>query len=73
MIESILLVEGSSVDEEALRSCSLSNAKQLVFGRFGHGHVLHVRATTAADLSRAMADFASVPGVNTVLTLAMRT
>ena len=52
MIESILLVEGTNVDEDALRSRSLSNAKQLVFGRFGQGH--------------------GVPGVKTVVTLALR-
>ena len=72
MIESILLVEGTNVDEDALRSRSLRNAKQLVFGRFGQGHVLHVAATTVEDLSGAMADFAGVPGVKTVATLALR-
>ena len=72
MIESILLVEGTNVDEDALRSRSLRNAKQLVLGRFGPGHVLHVAATTAEDLNGAMAEFAAVPGVKTVATLALR-
>ena len=72
MIESILLVEGTDVDHETLRSRSLQNAKQLVFGRLGGGHVLHVSATKAEDLTRAIVDFAAVPGVESVVTLALR-
>src|SRR5215510_4138172 len=43
MIESLVLIETANADEEALRSMSLSNAKQLVLGRVpSMGTVLHV-------------------------------
>ena len=72
MIESVLLVNGKAGVEDALRSVSLANAKQLVFGRFGAtGTILHVAATAEADLQRAILDFAKVSGVSSVLTLAI--
>jgi hypothetical protein len=73
MIESLLLVESSTANEEALRSLSLSNAKQIVLGTApSTGTVLHVAATTAADLSNALVKFAQVKGVKGVLTLLVR-
>lgn len=70
MLESLLLVESNTPNEEALRSLSLSNAKQMVLGTApSTGTVLHVAATTAADLSNAVVKFAQVKGVKGVLTL----
>jgi hypothetical protein len=72
MIESLVLIEGKSVKEEALR-ISLSNAKQLVIGSApGFGVILHVAATSLDDLGNALLDFAKVPGVSGVLTLTIR-
>jgi hypothetical protein len=72
MIESILLVRGTPEKADALRSVSLMNAKQLVFGRFStDGTILHVAATTEADLQRAIVEFLKVAGVKSVLTLAV--
>ncbi len=74
MVESLLLVEGSNVDGETLRSLSLANAKQLVYGRFGgNGTVLHLRATKVADLHNAVEAFSGVAGVTSVMSLAIRT
>jgi hypothetical protein len=74
MIESLILIEGSTVKEEALRSVSLANAKQLVIGRVpSTGTVLHVAANSPADLSNALLAFARVKGVKGVLTLTLRT
>jgi hypothetical protein len=73
MVESLVLVEDKNVDEESLRSLSLQNAKQVVIGSVpGGGVVLHVAATTSADLSRALVDFAKVPKVTQVTTLTVR-
>jgi hypothetical protein len=73
MVESLLLVESSTANEEALRSLSLSNAKQIVLGAApSMGVVLHVAATTPADLSNALVKFAQVKGVKGVLTLLVR-
>lgn len=70
---SIVLIEGNNVSEDALRSVSLGNAKQLVVGNaFGFGTILHVNATTAKDLTNALSDFARVPGVTGVIVLALR-
>ena len=72
MIESLVLIEGKSVKEEALR-ISLSNAKQMVIGSApGFGVILHVAATSLDDLGNALLDFAKVPGVSGVLTLTIR-
>jgi hypothetical protein len=73
MVESILLVEGEGVDRDRVRSLSLGNAKQLVFGHFAaHGLIVHVAATSREDLQRALLDFSQLPGVTGVLTLAVR-
>ncbi len=73
MIESVLLLDGQSIDSEKVRSISLANAKQLVWGRFaGTGVIVHVAATTIADLQKAIVQFSGVPGVSSVLTLAIR-
>ena len=73
MIESLILVEGSNVSEEDLRRVSLGNAKQLVVGSVPSGGVvLHVAATTPADLGAALVDFAKVPNVTQVLPLMLR-
>jgi len=74
MIESLILVEGRNVSEETLRSVSLGNAKQLVVGRVPEsGVVLHVAATSPADLGAALLEFSQVPNVTQVLTLTLRT
>lgn len=74
MIESVLLVDGKEIDAEKLRGVSLANAKQLVWGRFGgSGIVLHVAATTPADLQKAVFEFSGQKGVTSVMTLAVRT
>jgi len=73
MIESLVLIEGKNVHEDALR-ISLGNAKQLVIGKApGFGVILHIAATTSADLSNALHDFAKVKGVTGLVTLALRT
>jgi hypothetical protein len=73
MIESLILVEGRNVSEESLR-ISLANAKQLVVGRVPeNGVVLHVAATSPADLGAALLKFAQVPNVTDVMTLTLRT
>ena len=72
MIESVVLIEGQTVKQETL-VISLMNAKQLVIGRAGSiGVILHVAANSAADLGNALLDFAQVPGVTGVVTLALR-
>jgi hypothetical protein len=72
MVESLLLVHAKTGSEEKLRSLSLANAKQLVYGRFGtDGTILHVAANSAADLQKAILDFSNVSGVSSVLTLAV--
>ena len=74
MVESVLLIDGSNVDDGKLRSVSLANAKQLVWGRLaGTGVVLHVAATTPADLEKAIFTFSGEAGVTSVMTLAIRT
>ena len=70
---SLVLIEGQNVSEETLRSVSLSNALQLVVGdAYGFGVILHINATTPADLDNALRAFAQVSGVTGVLTLALR-
>jgi hypothetical protein len=74
MIDSLILVEGRNVSMETLRSLPLGNAKQLIVGSTpDSGVVLHVAATTPADLGAALLDFAQVPNVAQVLTLTLRT
>lgn len=72
MIEGVVLVEGASVDPETLW-ISLGNAKQLVIGRAGAmGAILHLAANSPVDFGKALLDFAQVPGVTGVSTLALR-
>lgn len=72
MIESVLLIKGSNEARDGLRSVSLQNAKQLVFGRFGeNGTVLHVAATAPADLQRAILELSEIAGITDVYTLAV--
>ncbi len=74
MIQSLILIEGKNVSIEALRSVSLGNAKQLVVGDApGFGVVLHIAAEAPVDLSNALSEFAQVPGVTGLMTLALRT
>ena len=72
MAESLLLIEGTGVDDEALRSRSLRNAKQLVFGRFANGHVVHLGLNSLEDLAEALSDLSKVTGVTGITTLAVR-
>ncbi len=73
MVVSLVLIEGKDVNEEALRSLSLSNALQLVIGNAsGFGTILDIRADSSAYLGQALLDFANVPGVTGVITLAIR-
>jgi hypothetical protein len=39
----------------------------------GFGVLLHVAATTPSDLSNALLEFAQIPGVTSIVTLALRT
>ncbi len=72
MIISLVLVEGKNLKKEALM-ISLMNAKQLIIGdASGFGWILHIAATTSADLGKALLDFAKIQGVNNVVTLALR-
>jgi hypothetical protein len=72
MIESLILVEGRGLKKENL-GISLMNAKQLVLGSApSFGMILHVAATTAADLSKALIDFSAIHGVTNVTTLSIR-
>jgi hypothetical protein len=72
MVESLLLIDGTDIDTERLRSLSLANAKQLLLGRLGTGSVLHVAASSSDDLRKATDDFSRVAGVSGVTTLAIR-
>lgn len=73
MIQSLILIEGNGVKKEDL-TFSLSNAKQLVIGRNpGFGWIVHVAATSHADLGKALLAFAKISGVTAVTTLAIRT
>ncbi|TBW32786.1 hypothetical protein E0E54_18340 [Azotobacter chroococcum] len=73
MIEGLFLIEGQSLNEEALRSISLDMAKQLVIGSApGGGIILHIAAESPAYLRTALLEFAQAPGVTKVLTLALQ-
>ena len=72
MVEILLLVEGTDVDMEALRRQSLRNAKQLLFGRFGHGEIVHLGMNSFDDLAGALTDLSGVTGVTSITTLALR-
>ena len=72
MIISLVLIEGTDLDEQDL-GISLGNAKQIVVGRaYGFGIILHIAATTPADLRNALIEFAQIPGVADVTLLASR-
>ena len=72
MIISLVLIEGMEIEEQAL-GISLGNAKQIVVGRaYGFGIILHIAATTPADLRNALTEFAQIPGVTDVTLLATR-
>jgi hypothetical protein len=74
MILSLVLIEGKNVSAETLRSVSLGNAKQLVVGNAqGFGVILHIAAESPVYLGNALREFAQVPGVTGVVTLALRT
>jgi hypothetical protein len=73
MINSLVLIEGTSVKEETLKF-SLTNAKQVVIGYSpSFGVILHVGANTTADLANALLDFTKVSGVTAVLPLHIKT
>jgi len=73
MTVGLVVIEGHNVSEEALRSTSLMNAKQLVIGRAPEiGIVLHLAASSSSDFSAALAKFAAVSGVSGVLTVVVR-
>jgi len=72
MIESIVLIEGKNIKNEALM-ISLSNAKQLLIGGApGFGVILHLAANSSTDLGNALLAFSKVPDITGVLTLALR-
>ena len=72
MIESIVLIEGKNIKNEALM-ISLSNAKQLLIGSApGFGVILHLAASSSTDLGNALLAFSKVPDVTGVLTLALQ-
>lgn len=74
MLLSLVLIEGEDVSRETLRSVSLGNAKQLVIGNAeGFGLLLHIAAESLVDFDNALREFARVPGVTGLLTLAIRT
>jgi len=74
MIEGLILIEGENLSGETLGSVSLGNALQLVVGSVpAGGMILHVAADSPAYLSAALLEFAQVPGVTRVLTLALQT
>jgi len=73
MMLSLVLIEGQNVSEETLRRLSLGNAKQLVVGNAeGFGVILHIAAESPLYFSQALREFAEVPGVDRVVTLALR-
>jgi len=72
MAESLLLIEGTNVDDEALRTRSLRNAKQLVFGRFAEGQIVHLGMNSLDDLAEALTALSGVKGVSAITTLAVR-
>jgi hypothetical protein len=72
MLESFILVDHSGVGQEALRSLSFQNAKQIVLGGVPGQFVLHVAATTDADLNAALIKISGVSGVTGVSLLTLR-
>jgi hypothetical protein len=73
MILSLVLIEEQNLSVDTLRSLYLGKAKQLVVGdAYGFGVILHIAAEAPVDLSNALSEFARVPGVTGVITLALR-
>ena len=69
---SLILIEGEDFEEQDLM-ISLRSAKQIVIGHApGFGHIVHVAAQSADDLDNATREFAAVPNVTGVITLAIR-
>lgn len=69
----IILLEGDNMSDEDLMAVGLTNAKQLVVGSAtGFGVILHVSANTMTDLGNALIEFAKVPDVKKVITLAIQ-
>lgn len=72
MLQGWVLIEEHNLNQEALRGLSLMNAKHLVVGSVpGSGVMVHVAASSPADLGKALLEFAQLPGVSKVLTLAL--
>ena len=72
MVVSLVLIEGKDVTEDDL-GISLGMALQLVVGNAdGFGIILRIEAESSAYLGQALLDFAKVPGVTGVTTLAIR-
>ena len=78
MVESWVFIEGANVEEEKLRSISLSNAQKLVIGKIESvssmpgGWMLHIAANSPTDLGNALPMLAEVPGVTGALTLLLK-
>lgn len=73
MIHCLLLVKGEDVDEEALDSLSLMNAKHLIIGdAHGFGIILHLAANSLEDINNAASDILQVPEVGEIVTLVLR-
>lgn len=74
LVESLILIEGQTVSEQTLGGLPLRNALQLVVGKaVGFGVILHLTAESPLYFSQALQEFAGVPGVDRVVTLALRT
>jgi pyridoxal/pyridoxine/pyridoxamine kinase len=71
-ITSLVLINGVNLKKEALM-ISLSNAKQVVIGNaIEFGWILHVAASTPADLTKAVTSFSKIPGVKSVVILSLQ-
>ena len=72
MIESLILIEGESVEEEDL-NISLMNSKQLIKGNVpGMGIIVHIAANSPDDLQNALIEFTKVPDVKGLVTMILR-
>jgi hypothetical protein len=82
----ILVVDDEpSLTTDSLPTCAVMGSRSAIRLRhevtthdvigqaYGFGVLLHIAATTGADLDKALRAFAQVPGVSGVLTLALRT
>ena len=73
MLQGWILVDHTGTEEEQLRRISLQNAKQLVVGSIPGQIIVHVAATTAEDMNRALMAFSKVPAVTSTTLLILRT